>query len=48
MFDIPHRIRFLKTHNGDSSLEQDCLLTSTMNRQWQKIFNNLLIVSYHH
>ncbi|WP_139413131.1 hypothetical protein [Bartonella mastomydis] len=48
MFDIPHRIRFLKTHNGDASLEQDCLLTSTMNRQWQKIFNNLLIASYHY
>ncbi|WP_019221994.1 hypothetical protein [Bartonella senegalensis] len=49
MFDVPDRIRFLKTHhNGDASLEQDCFLTSETNLQWQKIFNDLLTSSYHY
>ncbi|UNF56232.1 hypothetical protein MNL00_04155 [Bartonella krasnovii] len=48
MFDTPHRIRFLKTHNGDASLKQDCLLTSETNLRWQNFLNNLLIASYHH
>ncbi|GAA5106739.1 hypothetical protein [Bartonella jaculi] len=48
MFDIPHRIRFLKTHNGDASLKQDRLLTSETNLRWQNFLNNFLIASYHH
>ncbi|AQX19254.1 hypothetical protein [Bartonella sp. WD16.2] len=47
MFYIPERIRFLKTHhNGDATLEQDALLTSKTNIQWQKIFDDLLICVY--
>ncbi|WP_078664049.1 hypothetical protein [Bartonella sp. WD12.1] len=47
MFHIPERIRFLKTHhNGDATLEQDALLTSKTNIQWQKIFDDLLICVY--
>ncbi|QEE12163.1 hypothetical protein [Bartonella krasnovii] len=48
MFDIPHRIRFLKTYNGDASLKQDCLLTSETNLRWQKILNDFLLSSYHY
>ncbi|WP_273760773.1 hypothetical protein [Bartonella sp. ML70XJBT.G] len=49
MFDIPNRIRFLKTHhNGDTSLAQDSLLTSGTNLQWQEILNDLLLGSYHY
>ncbi|GAA5107227.1 hypothetical protein [Bartonella jaculi] len=49
MFDIPDKIRFLKTHhNSDTSLEQDSPLTSETNLQWQKILNDILIGSYHY
>ncbi len=47
MFHIPEKIRFLKTHhNGDATLEQDALLTSKTNIQWQKIFDDLLLYVY--
>ncbi|WP_273754216.1 MULTISPECIES: hypothetical protein [unclassified Bartonella] len=49
MFDIPNRIRFLKTHhNGDTSLAQESLLTSGTNLQWQEILNDLLLGSHHY
>ncbi|MEL6094141.1 hypothetical protein [Bartonella schoenbuchensis] len=50
MFDVPDKIRFLKTAVQDSNKEltQDSLLNDKKNLLWHNIFNDLLIGAHKH